>query len=94
VHASGTPADKMHLLKHPVFTRFSLLCLLARLALAVGMGYAISALVTRLVSEWEWDNTAELVRREADDEIVHRIFADTTDRERASAGAARSRRES
>src|SRR5438128_2214963 len=70
----------MHLLKHPVITRFSLLCLLGTVVLGLGMGYAISALLTRAVSEWEWQNTAALVRREVQREGVQRIFSASADR--------------
>ena len=70
----------MHLLKHPVITRFSLLCLLGTVVLGLGMGYAISALLTRAVSEWEWQNTAALVRREVEREGVQRIFSAAADR--------------
>src|SRR5215510_16535302 len=69
----------MRLLKHPVFTRFSVLCLLGTLGLGGSMGYAISALLTRAVSDWEWQNTAGLVRREVAREGLERIFADTRD---------------
>ena len=54
----------MHWLRHPIFTRFSLLCLVGTLVLGAGMGYAISALLTRAASDWEWQNTAGLVRRD------------------------------
>ena len=70
----------MHLLKHPVITRFSLLCLLGTVVLGLGMGYAISALLTRAVSEWEWQNTAALVRREVQREGLQRIFSASADR--------------
>jgi len=70
----------MHLLKHPVITRFSLLCLLGTVVLGLGMGYAISALLTRAVSEWEWQNTAALVRREVEREGLQRIFSASADR--------------
>ena len=69
----------MHWLRHPIFTRFSLLCLIGTLVLGAGMGYAISALLTRAASEWEWQNTAALVRREVAREGLERIFADTRD---------------
>jgi signal transduction histidine kinase len=70
----------MRLLKHPVFTRFSLLCLLGILVLGLGMSYGISALLTRAVSEWEWQNTAALVRREVEREGLQRIFIGPGDR--------------
>jgi signal transduction histidine kinase len=69
----------MHLLRHPVFTRFSLLCLIGTLVLGAGMGYTISALLTRAASEWEWQNTAALVRREVAREGFERIFAASPD---------------
>jgi signal transduction histidine kinase len=70
----------MHLLKHPVITRFSLLCLLGTVVLGLGMGYAISALLTQAVSDWEWQNTAALVRREVEREGLQRIFSASADR--------------
>src|SRR5262245_3057333 len=30
------------------------------------MGFALSRLLTRAVSEWEWENTAALIRREVE----------------------------
>src|SRR5262249_114504 len=65
--------------RHPIFTRFSLLCLIGTLLLGVGMGYTISALLTRAASEWEWQNTASLVRRELAREGLERVFADARD---------------
>ena len=69
----------MHLLRHPIFTRFSLLCLIGTLLLGAGMGYAISALLTRAASEWEWQNTAALIRREVAREGLERIFTEARD---------------
>ena len=69
----------MHLLKHPIFTRFSLLCLIGTLVLGAGMGYAISSLLTQAVCEWEWQNTAALVRREVEREGLEQIFTATRD---------------
>ena len=69
----------MHLLRHPIFTRFSLLCLIGTLLLGAGMGYAISALLTRAASEWEWQNTAALIRREVTREGLERIFTEARD---------------
>jgi signal transduction histidine kinase len=74
-------AGGMHWLKHPIFTRFSLLCLMGTLVLGAGMGYAISALLTHAVSEWEWQNTAALVRREVERQSLQHIFVDPGDRE-------------
>ena len=66
----------MNWLKHPVFSRFSLLCLIAIVAIALAMGYALSSLLTHAVSEWEWQNTAALVRREVEREGLQRIFTE------------------
>jgi signal transduction histidine kinase len=71
----------MHWLRHPIFTRFSLLCLMGTLVLGSGMGYAISALLTHAVSEWEWQNTAALVRREVERQGSQHIFVDSRDAE-------------
>jgi signal transduction histidine kinase/CheY-like chemotaxis protein len=67
----------MNWLRHPVFSRFSLLCLIGIVVLALAMGYAISALLTRAVSEWEWQNTAALVRREVEREGLQHIFSES-----------------
>ena len=69
----------MHLLRHPIFTRFSVLCLIGTLVLGAGMGYTISELLTRAASEWEWQNTAALVRREVAREGFDRIFTEARD---------------
>src|SRR5689334_11835601 len=69
----------MHWLKHPIFTRFSLLCLMGTLVLGAGMGYAISALLTHAVSEWEWQNTAALVRREVERQGLQQAFSEPGD---------------
>ena len=66
----------MDWLKHPIFTRFSLFCLIGIVTLALGMGAALSALLTRAVSEWEWQNTAALVRREVEREGLQRVFTE------------------
>src|SRR3990172_8938861 len=49
--------------------RFAILSFLCVVALAFSMGFALSTLLTRAVSEWEWENMAALVRRQA--EIAH-----------------------
>jgi signal transduction histidine kinase len=67
----------MRWLTHPMFTRFSLLCLVVVVALALAMGSALSSLLTRAVSEWEWQNTAVLVRREVEREGLQRIFTES-----------------
>ena len=66
----------MDWLKHPIFTRFSLFCLIGIVTLALGMGAALSTLLTRAVSEWEWQNTAALVRREVEREGLQRVFTE------------------
>jgi hypothetical protein len=45
-------------------SRFVWLSLGAIGALAVAMGFVLSSLLMRAASEWEWENTAALVRRE------------------------------
>jgi signal transduction histidine kinase/ActR/RegA family two-component response regulator len=52
------------MLRRFLLSRFALLSLLSIAGLALAMGVAISALLTRAVSDWEWENTAALVRRE------------------------------
>ena len=51
-------------MKLGLLTRFATLSFLCVAALAVAMGFALSFLLTRAVSEWEWENTAALIRRE------------------------------
>jgi hypothetical protein len=45
-------------MKLPLVNRFLVLSFLCILALAVGMGFALSSVVTRAALEWEWENTA------------------------------------
>jgi signal transduction histidine kinase len=47
-----------------IFSRFALLSLACIGALALVMGFVLSSLLTRAASDWEWENTAALVRRE------------------------------
>src|SRR5256886_4134073 len=75
-HDRRTYGGGMNWLKHPVFTRFSGLCLIGIVALALAMGYTLSSLLTRAVSEWEWENTAALVRREVERDGLQRIFTE------------------
>jgi signal transduction histidine kinase len=49
-----------------LLTRFATLSFLCITALAIAMGFALSHLLTRAVSEWEWENTAALMRREVE----------------------------
>jgi two-component system cell cycle sensor histidine kinase/response regulator CckA len=67
--------------RHPLFTRVSLLSLGVVVVLALAMGYALSSLLTRAVSEWEWQNTAALVRREVQIAGLARIFTHPGGRE-------------
>jgi signal transduction histidine kinase/ActR/RegA family two-component response regulator len=46
--------------------KFAVLSFLCVMALALSMGFALSALLTRAVEGWEWENTAALARREAE----------------------------
>ena len=55
--------------------RFAALALLCIVALALAMAFALSSLLARAVSEWEWENTAALVRREIDQEGLAPLFA-------------------
>ena len=48
--------------------RFAALALLCIAILALGMAFALSSLLARAVSDWEWENTAALVRREVEQE--------------------------
>jgi signal transduction histidine kinase/CheY-like chemotaxis protein len=78
--------------RHPIFTRFSILCLASVVALALAMGWTLSSLLTRAVSEWEWQNTAALVRREMKTTRLDAIFSETgTADSRARLGARLSR---
>jgi signal transduction histidine kinase/CheY-like chemotaxis protein len=51
-------------MKRVLLSRFALLSFGCIGALAVVMSVALSSLLTQAVSEWEWENTAALVRRE------------------------------
>ncbi len=51
-------------MKLPVVPRFAILSFLCVLGLALAMGFALSALLTRAVSEWE--NTAAFARRQVE----------------------------
>jgi signal transduction histidine kinase len=43
--------------------RFAVLSFLCVVAMALAMGLALSSLLSRAVSEWEWENTAAVARR-------------------------------
>ena len=64
----------MDWLRHPIYTRFSVLCLFSVVVLALAMGFALSSLLTSAVSEWEWQNTAALVTREVKTGRLDAIF--------------------
>jgi hypothetical protein len=64
----------MDWLRHPIYTRFSELCLFSVVVLALAMGFALSSLLTRAVSNWEWQNTAALVTREVKTARLEAIF--------------------
>src|SRR5262245_32513468 len=51
-------------MRRMLFSRFVWLSLSCIGALALAMGFVLSSLLTRAASEWEWENTAALVRRE------------------------------
>ncbi|HEU5319542.1 MAG TPA: ATP-binding protein [Methylomirabilota bacterium] len=51
-------------MKRLLRSRFTVLSLLAVAGLGLAMGLVTSSLLTRAVSDWEWENTAALVRRE------------------------------
>ena len=55
--------------------RFAVLALLCIAGLALAMAFALSRLLARAVSDWEWENTAALVRREIDRAELVPLFA-------------------
>jgi signal transduction histidine kinase/ActR/RegA family two-component response regulator len=64
----------------PLFlSRFAVLSFLCIIALAVGMGLALSSVLTRAVSEWEWENTAAFARREVELAGLETFFAEPAD---------------
>jgi signal transduction histidine kinase/ActR/RegA family two-component response regulator len=62
-------------MKRFAFSRFALLSLFSIAGLALAMGFAISSLLSRAVSAWEWENTAALVRREVQIDSLEEVFA-------------------
>src|SRR3989304_8758856 len=58
-----------------IFSRFALLSLGCIGALALVMSFVLSSFLTRAASEWEWDNTAALVRREGRMAGLEAVFA-------------------
>jgi signal transduction histidine kinase len=57
-----------------LLTRFAVLSFLCVIGLALVMGFALSTLLTRAVSEWEWENTAAYVRREVELADLDELF--------------------
>lgn len=53
-------------MKTPIVRRFAILSFLCVLAMALAMGGALSALLTRAVSAWEWDNTVAFTLRQVE----------------------------
>jgi signal transduction histidine kinase len=64
------------MIKRFLLSRFTLLSLLCIAGLALSMGFAISSLLTRAVSDWEWENTAALARREVRVHGIEALFRD------------------
>jgi signal transduction histidine kinase/ActR/RegA family two-component response regulator len=58
-----------------IFSRFALLSLGCIGALALVMSFVLSSLLTQAASEWEWENTAALVRREVRMSGLEGVFA-------------------
>jgi signal transduction histidine kinase len=78
-------------MKQRVFTRFALLALGCVVTLALVMGFALSSLLTRAVSAWEWQNTAALVQREVQLNGLWDVFASPPAGPRADRGPELSR---
>jgi signal transduction histidine kinase len=62
-------------MKRILLSRFALLSFACIGALAVVMSVVLSSLLTQAVSEWEWENTAALVRREVRMAGLESVFA-------------------
>jgi hypothetical protein len=63
---------KWHPLRVDRFVALSFLCVVA---LALLMGFALSTLLTRAVSEWEWENMAAFVRHQVEIIGLDALFA-------------------
>jgi two-component system NtrC family sensor kinase len=63
----------------PVGARFAVVSFACVVTFAVTMGLALSWLLTRAVTEWEWDNTAALVQHEAEQAGLPALFDATPD---------------
>ena len=69
-------------LKRMLGSRFALLTFCCVTGLALAMGFALSALLTRAVSDWEWKNTAALIQQRLASEFdVDALFADSGQRD-------------
>jgi len=55
--------------------KFAVLSFLCVMALALSMAFALSSMLTHAVTEWEWENTAALARREVELTGVDALFA-------------------
>ena len=62
-----------------LFTPFSALSFCCIVALGLAMGWVLSSLLTRAVSDWEWQNTAALVQREVRMAGLETAFGDPGD---------------
>jgi signal transduction histidine kinase/CheY-like chemotaxis protein len=66
-------------IKLPGGARFAILSFLCVMGLALTMGFALSALLTRAVTQWEWENTAALARREVARNGLEAFFVSATE---------------
>jgi signal transduction histidine kinase/CheY-like chemotaxis protein len=58
----------------PVGARFAVVSFACIIVIAITMGLAFSWLLTRAVTNWEWDNTATLVQREVEQAGLAALF--------------------
>jgi signal transduction histidine kinase/CheY-like chemotaxis protein len=65
-------------IKLPGGARFAILSFLCVMGLALTMGFALSTLLTRAVTQWEWENTAALARREVARNGLEALFVSPT----------------
>jgi hypothetical protein len=57
--------------------RFAVLALLSIAVLALSMAYVLSSILATAVSDWEWENTAALARRQVELANLAPLFART-----------------
>jgi signal transduction histidine kinase/ActR/RegA family two-component response regulator len=62
-------------MKLPRPNRFAVLSFLCVVAMALAMGFALSSLLSRAVSDWEWENTAAVARQQLALTDLDRLFA-------------------